>query len=87
MSTQTSNPINKVILGATRNKTQFARIGITISLKISFNPSAIACSVPQNPVTFGPFRRWIDAKTLRSAIVKNAIANKIQINVIKSSTI
>lgn len=87
MSTQISKPINKVTLGAARNKIQFARTGITTSLKINFKPSAIACSVPQNPVTFGPFRRWMDARTLRSAIVKNAIANKMQRNVISNSII
>lgn len=87
ISTQISKPISRVMLGAARNKIQFARTGMTTSLKISLRPSAIACNVPQNPVTFGPLRRWMDAKTLRSAIVKNAIANKIQRNVISNSII
>ena len=57
IKTQRTSPITKVTLGANKNKIQLARIGIIISLKINFSPSAIACSVPQNPVTFGPFRR------------------------------
>jgi hypothetical protein len=57
MNTQISRPIKSVMLGAARNNIQFARTGITTSLKISFKPSAIACSVPQKPVTFGPLRR------------------------------
>ena len=57
MSTQISKPTSRVMLGAARNRTQFARTGITTSLKINLRPSAIACKVPQNPVTFGPLRR------------------------------
>ena len=87
ISTQIKSPINNVTLGAAKNKTQLARTGITTSLKISFKPSAIAWSVPQNPVTFGPLRRWIEAKTLRSAIVKKAIARRIHKNVISNSSI
>lgn len=57
MNTQISNPISSVMLGAARKSIQFARTGITTSLKINFSPSAIACNVPQKPVTFGPLRR------------------------------
>ena len=57
ISSQISNVISKVALGAAKNKTQLELTGITTSLTRSFKPTAIACSVPQNPVTFGPFRR------------------------------
>lgn len=87
IKTQISKPMSNVILGAAKNNIQLARTGITTSLKINFKPSAIACNVPQKPVTLGPLRRWIDANTLRSAIVKKAIANSTHKKVIKSSTI
>jgi len=42
IKTHKNRPITKVMLGANKNKIQLARIGITISLKISFKPSAMA---------------------------------------------
>jgi hypothetical protein len=57
IKTQITKPIKRVTLGEARNKIQFARTGIITSLKISLSPSAIACSVPQKPVTLGPFLR------------------------------
>ncbi len=82
MKTQTNKPITNVNPGAAKNNTQLARTGIIISLTNNFKPSANACSSPQNPVTFGPLRRWIEANNLRSAKVKKAIDNKAVIIVI-----
>jgi hypothetical protein len=43
--------------------------GIINSLLISLTASAIGCNTPQNPTTFGPFRRCTDAISLRSTNV------------------
>lgn len=56
MKTHINSPIVKDNKGDAINKTQFAFVGITISLNKSFNPSANACNKPKNPVTFGPLR-------------------------------
>jgi len=45
------------MLGAAKNSNQLDLAGIITSLKINFKPSAIACNVPQKPVTLGPFLR------------------------------
>jgi hypothetical protein len=68
----------KTIMGAIKKIVAFARVGIKSSLNVSLAPSAKGCNKPQKPTTFGPFRRWIAAITLRSAIVKYATAIKIQ---------
>jgi hypothetical protein len=47
----------KTIIGATKKIVALARVGINNSLNISFAPSAKGCNKPQNPTTFGPFRR------------------------------
>lgn len=87
INTQINKPIIRAKQGETKNRTQFALTGTTISFKNNFNPSAKACNNPQNPVTLGPLRRCIDANNFRSAIVKNAIANKHVITVIKDTII
>ena len=87
MNTHISNPTIKDKQGAAKNSTQLALVGIIISFNNSFKPSANAWRIPQNPVTFGPLRRWIDASNFRSAIVKNAIESKQEIIVIKDTTI
>ena len=44
--------------------------GMIVSLKNSFTPSAIGCSRPNGPTTFGPLRSCIHPMTLRSASVR-----------------
>ena len=75
MNTHVTSAIAKLRQGANRNKTQLDLTGIITSLSNSFKPSANAWRTPQNPVTFGPLRLCIEASSLRSAIVKNAIVN------------
>jgi len=82
INTQTTRAIAKLRQGANMNKIQLDLTGIIISFKRSFKPSANACSTPQKPVTFGPLRLWIEAISLRSAIVKNAIVSSDAIIVI-----
>lgn len=83
INTQVARAIAKLRQGASRNSTQLDLTGIIISFKSSFRPSANACSTPQNPVTLGPLRLCIEARSLRSAIVKNAIVSSDAITVIK----
>ena len=78
-----TSAIAKLKQGANRNKTQLDLTGIITSLSSSFKPSANAWRIPQNPVTFGPLRLCIEASSLRSAIVKNAIVSREAINVIR----
>ena len=44
-----------VTTGANINIILFELAGIIISLKIYFNASAMVCSNPKGPTTFGPF--------------------------------
>jgi hypothetical protein len=86
----TAHPIKlkySVKNGANKNKNLFARFGIIISLTINFRASANGCNTPQNPVIFGPFRRWIEPITLRSARVKKATETitKIKVNNVKNN--
>ena len=60
----------KVIIGAMTNTARLAPVGMIVSLQNSFSPSAIGCSSPKGPTTFGPLRRCIEAMTLRSANVR-----------------
>ena len=82
-----SNPITRDKQGDAKNKTQLDLVGTITSLSNNFKPSAKACKITQNPVTLGPFLRWIDANSFRSAIVKKAIANKEDTTVIKEEII
>jgi len=82
MNTQVTSAMAKLKQGANRNKTQLDLTGIITSLSNSFKPSANACKTPQNPVTLGPLRLCIEANSLRSAIVKNAMVSKEAIRVI-----
>ena len=66
---------NNVKNGAKKNKILCDFKGITISLVSNFKPSAKGCKKPHTPTTLGPFRRWIEAITLRSAKVKKAMDN------------
>jgi hypothetical protein len=59
----------KVIMGAKIKIIKLALEGKTVSLMNSFKPSARGCSKPNTPTTLGPFRRCIEAMTLRSAKV------------------
>ena len=45
-------------------------IEVIVSLLNNFTPSAIGCSNPYTPTTFGPFLNCIDPKTFLSANVK-----------------
>ena len=73
-------------IGAKTKKKVLEMLGKIISLITNFKPSATACKIPQKPTTFGPRRRWIEAKTLRSQIVKNATVNNIGNKVTKFIT-
>lgn len=72
----------RVRKGPKINKNLLALVGIIISFKTSFKPSANGCKNPQKPTTFGPFLRWIAAMAFRSAKVKKAttINNGIRVN-------
>ena len=48
--------------------------GKIVSFKNNFKPSANGCRIPKNPTIFGPWRRWIAARTWRSINVKYATA-------------
>ena len=45
-------------------------VGITVSFKSNFKPSANGCNNPKKPTTFGPLRCCIEPIILRSARVK-----------------
>jgi hypothetical protein len=83
MKTQVTSAIARLKHGADKNSTQLDLTGIIISFKSNFKPSANACNTPQNPVTLGPLRLCIEASSLRSAIVKNAMVSNEAIIVIK----
>jgi len=48
---------NNVIKGENINKKLLDLIGIIISFKINFKPSANGCKKPKNPTIFGPVLR------------------------------
>ena len=56
----------KVSIGAIKNTAGLAPAGTMVSLNSSLTPSAIGCSSPNGPTTFGPMRKCIAASTLRS---------------------
>ena len=62
----------KVNKGAIKKRIVLESLGKMVSLVKSLRPSANGCNNPTNPITFGPFRRWIIPIILRSAIVKYA---------------
>jgi hypothetical protein len=64
-----------VTIGAIMKTTRFAVVGMIVSLNTSLTPSAIGCSNPQGPTTFGPRLIWTAAMTLRSAKVRYATAS------------
>lgn len=45
----------------------------------SLSPSAIGCSRPYGPTTFGPLRNCIYPKIFRSTRVRKAVASRIGI--------
>ena len=57
----------KVTIGAAMKTTRLAPLGMMVSLTSIFSPSAIGCSSPNGPTTFGPLRSCENARTLRSA--------------------
>lgn len=59
-----------VKIGAKIKLNVLAFVGITVSLRSNFKPSANGCNKPKNPTTFGPFRCCIPPIILRSASVK-----------------
>lgn len=58
--------------GDKKKITLLTLLGFTYSFNINFKPSAIDCNKPHKPITFGPTRRCIDAKSFRSKRTKNA---------------
>jgi hypothetical protein len=68
-------------MGAITNKKLFELLGIIISFKINFKPSAKDCNNPHTPTTLGPRLRCIEPIIFLSATVKKATAiNKGTIN-------
>jgi len=67
ITAQPTSARTNVISGAMMKTTLLAPDGITVSLKISFTPSAIGCSSPNQPTTLGPLRSCTAAMILRSA--------------------
>jgi hypothetical protein len=64
---QTINATVKLTIGATRNSPLLALVGMMVSLRNTFSPSAKLCSSPHGPTTLGPRRSAIAAQILRSA--------------------
>ena len=56
-----------VITGAIIERKKLALGGRIGSFVIDFKPSARGCNNPNNPTTLRPFRRYMEAMTLRSA--------------------
>jgi hypothetical protein len=67
MTTQATNARVSVTIGAARKTKRLAPLGMIVSLTNIFSPSAIGCSSPNGPTTFGPLRNCEYARTLRSA--------------------
>ncbi len=67
ITAQPSSASEKVMTGASRNMTLFARVGMMVSFTMSLSPSAKAWNSPNGPTTLGPRRSCIAAMTLRSA--------------------
>ena len=55
-----------VTIGAAMNTSRLAPLGMMVSFSTSLTPSAIGCSRPKGPTTFGPLRSCDIASTLRS---------------------
>ncbi len=67
MTAQAMSESTKVRIGASTKTTRLAPLGITVSFRKSFRPSAIGCNRPKGPTTLGPMRSCAAASTLRSA--------------------
>ena len=67
ITAQTISATVKVTIGAIRNRPLFALVGMMVSLRKTFSPSAKLCSRPHGPTTLGPRRSAIAAQILRSA--------------------
>lgn len=65
----------KANIGVARNRNGEDVEGRTGSLINSFTPSAMGCSSPNGPTTFGPFRSCMYPNTFRSISVRNATAS------------
>ena len=62
--------IASTLSGAIKNKKVSALLGIIVSFKNNFKPSANGCNKPKNPTTLGPLRLCIELKIFLSANVK-----------------
>ena len=67
ITAQTISATVKVMIGAIRNSPLLALVGMIVSLRKTFRPSAKLCSRPHGPTTLGPRRSAIAAQILRSA--------------------
>jgi len=74
---------NKASMGEKMKGRVLANIGVLSSFVKSFNASAIGWGMPDKLTLFGPLRNWMYPRIFRSKRVKNAIANNIQIKIIK----
>ena len=68
ITAQATSARMKVIIGASRNTTLLAPVGMMVSLSSSFRPSANGCSRPNGPTTLGPWRSCIAAQHLALGI-------------------
>src|SRR5918998_801061 len=68
----TSAAGKNIAIGAARKIHWSARPGETFSLVNSLKTSAAGCKSPRGPTRLGPYRSWMYADTLRSAIVRMA---------------
>ena len=62
------------------NRVVFARVGVLFCFVKSFTASANGTRSPAGPGLFGPLRRWIYPRTLRSINVKKATATMTRTN-------
>jgi len=73
---QLNNDTKRVNIGEKINKNLDEVDGKIVSLSNNLRPSANGCIIPRRPTTFGPFRRCTEARTFRSARVKNATVRR-----------
>src|SRR5918992_3263838 len=72
MTSHTAAAGMNMAIGARRKIQRSALLGETFSLVNSLKTSAAGCKSPLGPTRFGPYRSWMYADTLRSAIVRMA---------------
>src|SRR4029079_11001550 len=87
---QTANAGTSESIGASTNRKRFDFVGTTISLISILSTSANDCRRPHGPTRFGPTRRCIQPRILRSQYVKYAtdrLSEISQTTILTSTTI